>query len=331
MRFRLPGRIALGLALLPVAAGAAPASRHAATACPGCRQLPIQLGSSRIVLTLKPDALPLPDAPLQRWVTEAARDVEGYLGRFPVPEVSVVVRAGGRGGIGNGRMFGDERALIRISVGQRTTEVDLANDWVATHEMVHLAFPDVGDEHLWIEEGLATYVEPLARARRGRIPVDEVWTGLVENLPKGLDDAGHGFDASDSWGSTYWGGALYWLMADVEIRERSGGRHTLADALRGILDAGGNGTASWDLVRALDTGDRATGVPVLRKLYEQLGKKPIRTDLDALWLRLGIRRTEGGIAYDDKAPLAAIRRAIAAALTPMSTASAGAAPVSGRP
>lgn len=38
-----------------------------------------------------------------------------------------------------------------------------------THEMVHLAFPSVPDQHHWIEEGLATYVEPIARARASEI------------------------------------------------------------------------------------------------------------------------------------------------------------------
>jgi hypothetical protein len=32
-----------------------------------------------------------------------------------------------------------------------------------THEFVRTAFPDVADEHHWTEEGIATYVEPIAR------------------------------------------------------------------------------------------------------------------------------------------------------------------------
>jgi len=30
-----------------------------------------------------------------------------------------------------------------------------------THEMIHLAFPSMADEHHWIEEGLSVYVEPI--------------------------------------------------------------------------------------------------------------------------------------------------------------------------
>ena len=40
-----------------------------------------------------------------------------------------------------------------------------------THEMVHLAFPSVAREHHWIEEGITTYVEPIARAETGELAV----------------------------------------------------------------------------------------------------------------------------------------------------------------
>jgi hypothetical protein len=33
-----------------------------------------------------------------------------------------------------------------------------------------------------------------------------------------------GLDDTDSWGRTYWGGALFCLLADVRFRERTGNR-----------------------------------------------------------------------------------------------------------
>jgi hypothetical protein len=35
----------------------------------------------------------------------------------------------------------------------------------AVHEMTHLALPDVEEQHLWLAEGIAVYVEPIARAK----------------------------------------------------------------------------------------------------------------------------------------------------------------------
>lgn len=38
-----------------------------------------------------------------------------------------------------------------------------------THELFHFAFPSVPEKNHWMEEGVSTYVEPIARARAGLI------------------------------------------------------------------------------------------------------------------------------------------------------------------
>jgi hypothetical protein len=178
--------------------------------------------------------------------------------------------------------------------------------------MFHLVLPDLPDEQAWMEEGLATYLEPVARVRRGRLAAGEMWRGLVEGVPKGVPEAG-GLDTSPSWGSTYWGGALFWLLADLEIRERSSGRLALVGALRAVLEAGGNGTACWPTERLLATADAGTGLPVLGGLYWRMGRQPMRPDLAALWRRLGVASAPFDRVFDDAAPLAELRRAITAA------------------
>jgi hypothetical protein len=57
-------------------------------------------------------------------------------------------------------------------------------------------------------------------------------------------------------------------------------------------------------------GDRATGTNALEPLYENMSDKPVRVDLDALWLQLGIQSSGASVRFDDSAKLAAIRRAI---------------------
>lgn len=253
----------------------------------------------------------LSEKALRSWVETSARAVAAYYGQFPVPRLDLAIRAGGPGKVAGGRTYGSRRgAFIRITVGDDTTAEDLASNWVLVHEMVHTAFPSMTG-HEWIEEGLATYVEPLIRARAGLVPADDIWKWLLWGLPKGVDGmGGRGLDEAKSWGATYWGGAVFTFLADVEIRERTGNRKSLDDALRGILRAGGNVTVSWPIERALDAGDRATGVPVLRELYEKMGRAPMDVDLKDLWKRLGVSSAGGQMVYDDSAPLAAIRKGI---------------------
>ena len=130
------------------------------------------------------------------------------------------------------------------------------------HEMVHLAFPQVAKQHHWIEEGLATYIEPWARLGIGQLTEETVWKDLVEGLPKGLPGPeDKEIDGTPTWGRTYWGGALFCLLADVEIRKRTANQRGLHDAVRGIVAAGGSMQEQWSLTRTLEIGDQATRSP----------------------------------------------------------------------
>jgi hypothetical protein len=128
----------------------------------------------------------------------------------------LIVPVEGQRGVLNGRTMGYGAASTKVFVGQLATEEDLKRDWVMTHEMVHLAFPSVAEQHHWIEEGLATYVEPIARVEAGDLEPQSIWHDLVEGLPKGLPQAGdNGLDYTHTWGRTYWGGALFCTLADT--------------------------------------------------------------------------------------------------------------------
>ncbi|MGE5625919.1 MAG: hypothetical protein ACM3ZT_10270 [Bacillota bacterium] len=249
-----------------------------------------------------------------QWIATAQKAVTHYYGRFPVPKV--LIRVSARQGDGNpsGTTYGDEDGgFIRLGIGVETRSADLQQSWVMTHEFVHLAFPQVADEHHWIEEGLATYVEPIARAQIGDLGVDDLWQETLEGMPKGLPEAGDkGLDHTPTWGRTYWGGALFCLLADVEIRERTHNKYGLQDALRGILAAGGSIQKSSEIDYAFETADKAVGVSVLEDLYARMKDKPVEVDLPALWKKLGVALKDGKVVYDDTAPDAAIRKAITA-------------------
>jgi hypothetical protein len=251
---------------------------------------------------------------LIEWVNSAAKSVALYFGRFPVPRVEVRITTTAGKGVHNGVTFGSPIAHISISVGRETDLMDLKRDWTMTHEMVHLAFPSMPERHHWIEEGTATYVEPLARVQAGYLSPSEMWSDLVRDLPQGLPRPGdQGLDHTHTWGRTYWGGALFCLLADVEIHRRTHNQSGFEDALRGILAAGGNITEEWSLERALKVGDEATGTRVLENLYKEMKDKPVNVNLENLWRELGIQRFQNGdVSFTDDAPLASVRKSITA-------------------
>jgi hypothetical protein len=242
----------------------------------------------------------------------SAKAIVNYYRRYPVSEVRIEVSPHSGRGVSGGHASGWDGARIRISVGKESTPADFTEDWVTTHEMVHLAFPSQEDQHHWIEEGQAVYIEPVARARIGELTPEKIWGDMVRDMPQGQPASGdRGLDYTHTWGRTYWGGAMFCLLADVQIRERTHNQKGLEDALRAVL-AQGNIQSDWPLERAIAIGDKATGVPVLHDLYEQMKATPVTVDLDGLWKKLGVKEVNGQVVFDDNAPLAAVRRAITA-------------------
>jgi len=276
----------------------------------------LRSGGASIQVDFGPGKFDLPREQLLAWVQMVADTVSGYYGRFPVTSARILIQpVSGEHGVVQGTTWGNVGgfpAFTRLRLGEQTTGDDLKQDWTLTHELVHTGFPSMADNHHWIEEGIATYVEPIARVQRGLLQPEQIWGDMVRDMPKGEPAAGdRGLDLTHTWGRTYWGGALFCLVADVTIRERTGNRKGLQDALRAIVAAGGTIDQEWSLERALSEGDKATGTTVLLDLYHQMATTPQPVDLDKLWQKLGVSLVDGGVHFDGHAPEAAIREAIA--------------------
>lgn len=279
-------------------------------AAQAAERVPVPGGEIAIELTR--ESASLDRAALIAWVRRSAETVAGFYGRFPVPTTRLLVTPRPGRGVGGGRTWAEDGGLIQIRVGEATTAADFADDWVLVHEMTHLALPSLPEAQEWLEEGLATYVESLARAQAGDLGPEAVWAGFVKGMPNGLPQSGdRGLDRTHTWGRTYWGGALFCLLADLEIRRRTDNARGLQDALRAIL-ASGNMESSSVAGSLFAIGDRAVGVPVLEQLYARQGEAPVATDLDALWRRLGVIPQGPTVRFDDSAPDADIRRSLTA-------------------
>jgi hypothetical protein len=269
------------------------------------------IGGSKIDVTIEAGKLQLSQDELLHWVRSAAEAVATYYGRYPVPRVQLHIIPVDGSGVRHGQTFGRDGGLIKIRVGSETGVAGLANDWMLTHEMVHLSFPSMADEHHWIEEGIAVYVEPIARIQAKQMTVESMWADLVRDMPKGLPQGGdEGLDHTHTWGRTYWGGALFCFVADVEIRRQTQNKKGLQDALRGILNAGGDIRHDWPLADALKAADQAVGGTVLTDLYTKWKDKAVEVDLAAMWKQLGVESSGKTVHLTEDAPLAAIRSAI---------------------
>lgn len=264
-----------------------------------------------IHVAFAPGDIALPKDKVLDWIRASARAVSTYYGRFPVNSLKLLlVPVDGRR-VRGGTTWRYRGAAIRVLLGRDSSEEDLRRDWVMVHEMVHLALPHMEQGNDWLSEGLAVYIEPIARVQAGDLAAQDVWQAMMRDMPKGLPQAGdQGLDNTESWGRKYWGGAMFCLLADIEIRKRTSNRLGLRDAMRGVIAAGGSHEVDWPIERILSTADKAVGVDVLTGLHEQMGSKPVATDLESLWLALGLMPRGEFLGLDDSAPLGAIRNEI---------------------
>jgi hypothetical protein len=286
---------------------------HAHAACPAQTTLQMQLSGSTLCVLIDDAKLSNQQPLLRTWIDRSAHIVADYYGQFPAPLLVIRLQGMDGSGVGSGRTTNDSGLMIQMRVGRETKTDTLASDWVLVHEMVHLALPEVGRRHGWLAEGLATYVEGVARAQYGNRDIADVWAEDRHSMPMGLPRAGEGgMDETPTWGRTYWGGALYCLQSDVAIREQTANRVGLQTALRAILKETGGYAFDADIAEVLRIGDTATGTHVMYGLYQQIRASAQTPNLDVLWTLLGVPNDPKTQPFDDRAPLAAIRIAITA-------------------
>lgn len=249
--------------------------------------------------------------PLLQWIKRSLGIVSAYYGAFPTQSLRIQVVPENGGGVRSGKTWGYHGGFIRVEVGRDVTEAQLMDDWVLVHEMTHLALPDVGDDQSWFSEGLAVYVEGIAREQAGNRTQQDVFAEQMKQMPRGMPQPGdQGLDHTHTWGRTYWGGAMFCFLADVEIHRRTGNRLGLQDAMRAVLKASGGLMADWPISRVFATADAATGTKVFEELYAQMKDSPVSPDLHDLWAKLGVVSDGATVTLRDDAPLSDVRRSI---------------------
>src|ERR1700722_14708578 len=240
---------------------------------------PPQIGGGSLQIDFAGTDPDLPKTCIIAKISKAAQAVATYYGRLPVSSARIqIVVATGEHGVLRGTTWGSKDgfpAVSRLIVGQHTTQQEFDADWIVTHELVHMALASLPDAQHWLEEGIATYVEPIVRSQSGQLGLERVWADMLSGMWHGEPEAfDRGLDRTHTWGRTYWGGALFCLVADVEIRRQTNNRYGLQDALRAIVAAGGTIDKDWPVVRVLRAGDKATSTPVLEELYSKWSETP---------------------------------------------------------
>jgi len=257
------------------------------------------------------------------WIRDTARNVSLAYGRFPNPGAHVVVFPVGSNGrqsdspVPFGRVVRDGGESIELFIDESRPIEDFYDDWTATHEFSHLMLPFLRPSHRWISEGFAQYYQNVLLARAGRYDVGHAWQKLYEGFERGRksrpelspnEASRRGVGAATM--KIYWSGAILALMADVELRERSGGRESLDVVLDRLQRCCLPAAERWTGTQLLAKLDSLVDEPVFMPLYRRYADEPGFPDIQPLFRRLGIAVEDGRVTLQDDAELADIRLAI---------------------
>ncbi len=257
------------------------------------------------------------------WLRATATDVSLAYGRFPNPSPQVVVIPVGNGSgrsesaVPFGRVIRDGGESIELLINQRRPIDDFLKDWTATHEFSHLLLPYMQRDQKWISEGFAQYYQNVLLARSGTYDDLKAWQKIYEGLERGRqsrpemspNEAAAG-GMRGSLMKVYWSGAAIALMADVRLRELSGGEATLdlvLDRLQGCCLPSDRVWSGPELFAKMDS---LTDYPVFMKLYRRYADTAGFPDVRPLIERLGLSVSNGKVRLRRHAELADIRQAI---------------------
>lgn len=258
-----------------------------------------------------------------RWISATATDVSLAYGRFPNPSPQVVVipvgdrRINDRSAVPFGRVIRDGGETVELQVDQTQPLDALLADWTATHEFSHLMLPYIEHRHRWISEGFAQYYQNVLLSRAGAYDEQYAWQKIYEGLERGRQSqpelSPNGATAGGIRAGlmkVYWSGAAIALMADVRLRERSGGRESLDDILDKFQACCLPSDHAWSGPELFARFDELAGEPVFTPLYRRYADTAGFPDTSELFERLGLSVSEGRVRIRFLAELRAIRKSI---------------------
>ncbi len=262
-------------------------------------------------------------AQLVDWLRSASTNVSLAYGRFPNPSPSVIVQPTGRYSWGGnspvpfGRVMRDDGERVELYVNVDRPIEEFYGDWTATHEFSHLMLPYVSPRNKWISEGFASYYQNVLMSRAGRYTAAEAWKKLSDGFERGrrsrpelsLNEAADA-GVRRARMKIYWSGAAIALLADVALREQSGGRESLDTVLDDLQRCCLPSTRTWSGPELFSKLDSFVEEPVFMPLYRRYANRAGFPDVAPALLRLGVEVDKAGTRLYDDAELASIRDAI---------------------
>ena len=281
----------------------------------------IEIPGARLQVTMLNGKDPVNSAAISNWLRAAATDVSLAYGRFPNPSPQVLVVPIGNGrsdsAVPFGRVIRDGGETVELFVNQYMPLKAFLNDWTATHEFSHLMLPYVARKHKWISEGFAQYYQNVLLSRSGTYEDLQAWQKLYEGFERGRrsrpelspnEAAERGI--RNGLMKVYWSGAAFALLADVQLRERSGGKESLDIVLGRFQACCLPSNRVWSGPELFARLDELSDMPVFMTLYRRYADTAGFPDASEVFERLGLAVSGGKVRLRANAELQELRQSI---------------------
>ena len=263
-------------------------------------------------------------AEIIEWIEATANDVTLVYGRFPNPKARIIVIPTTENSWGSdsavifGRVTRRRGETVELFVNPDRPIEEFYADWTATHEFSHLMLPLLKQRYRWISEGFASYYQNVLMARSGHYTQELAWRRLSEGFERGRESRP---DLSLNQAATggiryarmkvYWSGAAIALLADIELRQRSGGTESLDTVLGQLQACCLPSRTQWSGQRLFKKLDSFLQTPVFMPLYRQYANTDGFPDFAPALVDLGISTNDDGtINLNDNTSLSTVRKAI---------------------
>ncbi len=258
---------------------------------------------------------------VKQWLRHAAASVTEIYGRFPLDSAQIIIVPIGSSeeAVPFGHVLRGGGSAVRFFIDQTRPLSQYTTDWTAIHELTHLAHPFFQDQDRWLAEGIASYYQSVLRARNTVLSQRRAWQKLYEGFQRGITatnrrrtllQATEGGWSRGEIMRIYWSGAAIALLADVELRERSGGLQSLDTALGAFQSCCLPSERLWTAQEFLGRLDELTATSVFSELYRAHANSRQFPEFSEAFQRLGITVVDGKVHLLESAPLREQRDAI---------------------
>src|SRR5260221_7639491 len=161
------------------------------TAFGSFRRAQVDVAGAKLDVAFLGTPLAIGDEATLEWIKGGASCVASLFGRFPTDAAVFVVPVHDADEVVFGRVMSLAGASVVLLFGDAVRAGGAKDDWVVVHELFHLGCPSFVGEGHWLEEGLATYYEPIMRERAGWMSARDLGAHCAGEVPRGVGRNGN--------------------------------------------------------------------------------------------------------------------------------------------